>query len=119
MKNTAQNPRGGPAQPARKPRGRPYRNIPDTRSVSLLGIGMVVGAVLGAGVTLLVAPRTGRETRELLGRRARGMRTGSGVWMKLGKELRRAATAKRKQLEREEARDRVRDHRSPTGAEAV
>ncbi len=76
----------------------------------MLGVGMVVGAVLGAGVTLLMAPRTGREMRSLLGDRARRVRPGTGVWYKLGKELKRAAAAKRKHLEREESRERVRQH---------
>lgn len=89
------------------------------QSVSMLGIGMVIGAVVGAGVTLLVAPRTGREMRELLGDRAGRVRRGAGVWSKLGKELRRAAAAKRKQLEREEARERVRQHAAAQPAETV
>jgi gas vesicle protein len=33
-----------------------------------------VGAVVGAGVALLYAPRSGRETRELLGQKTRDLR---------------------------------------------
>lgn len=117
MKNTAENHGAGSRQPARKPRGKSYKSIPNVRSVSLLGVGMVIGAVVGAGVTLLVAPRSGRQTRELLSYRAGRLRRDSGVWLKLGKELRRAAAAKRKQLEREEARDRVRSHSAAQPAE--
>ena len=80
---------------------------------------MVIGAVVGAGVTLLVAPRSGRQTRELLGYKAGRLRRDSGVWLKLGKELRRAAAAKRKQLERQEARDRVLDHTATQPAGTV
>jgi gas vesicle protein len=80
---------------------------------------MVIGAVVGAGVTLLVAPRSGRQTRELLGYRAGRLRRDSGVWLKLGKELRRAAAAKRKQLEREEVRGRVEVSVSAQPAEPV
>jgi len=80
---------------------------------------MVIGAVVGAGIALLVAPRSGREVRELLSHRASRITRGSGVWYKLGKELRRAAVAKRKQLERDEARNRVRDHSAAQPAEPV
>jgi gas vesicle protein len=80
---------------------------------------MVIGAVVGAGVTLLVAPRSGQQMRELLGYRAGRLRRDSGVWLKLGNELRKAAAAKRKQLEREEARDKVRDHAAAQPAQSV
>jgi hypothetical protein len=110
MKNSAESDEATVSRPARKPRGKSYKSIPNVRSISMLGIGMVIGAVVGAGVTLLVAPTSGREMRYLLGDRAGRVRRGSGVWYKLGKELKRAAAAKRKQLEREEARERVREH---------
>ncbi len=119
MKNSSDSQDSETSRPARKPRGKSYKTIPDVRPVSLLGVGMVIGAVVGAGVTLLVAPRSGRQTRELLGYRADRLRRDSGVWLKLGKELRRAAAAKRKQLEREEARDRVRDHAAAQPADPV
>ncbi len=106
-------------KPVRKPRGKPYRSAPNVRSVSMLGIGMVIGAVVGAGVTLLLAPRTGREMRRLIGDRAGTVRRGNGVWYKLGKELRLAAAAKRKQLERDEARDRVRHNAEAKQVETV
>ncbi len=80
---------------------------------------MVIGAVVGAGVTLLIAPRTGREMRALLGDTAGRARSSGGVWYKLGKELKRAAAAKRKQLEREEARERVKHHAAGQPAETV
>jgi gas vesicle protein len=81
------------------PRGKPYRNVTDARSVSMLGVGMVIGAVIGAGIALLVAPASGHETRRLLSHRAGRLRGNPGVWGKLGRELRRAAAAKRKALE--------------------
>lgn len=119
MKNSVENHGAGAGRPARKPRGKSYKSIPNGRSASLLGLGMMIGAVVGAGVTLLVAPRSGRQTRELLSYRAGRMKRDSGVWLKLGKELRRAAAAKRKQLERRDARDRVRDHSAAQPAEPV
>lgn len=119
MKNSSDSHGSGASRPARKPRGKSSKTVPNVRSVSLLGVGMVIGAVVGAGVTLLVAPRSGRQTRELLSYRAGRLRRDSGVWLKLGRELRRAAAAKRKHLERQEALDRVRDHAAARAAEPV
>jgi gas vesicle protein len=36
-------------------------------------LGLFAGAVIGAGVALLFAPKTGSETRELLGQQYRGL----------------------------------------------
>ena len=94
-----------PGDQSTAPRGKPYRNVRDARSVSMLGVGMVIGAVIGAGIALLVAPASGHETRRLISRRAGGLRGKPGVWGKLGRELRKAAAAKRKVME-VEARQR-------------
>jgi gas vesicle protein len=88
-----------------RPRGRPYRHVANVRSASMLGLGMIVGAVLGAGVALLVAPQSGAEARRFIARRAGGLRRRGGVWTRLGLELRRAAAAKRKALEMEARRN--------------
>jgi gas vesicle protein len=40
-------------------------------SFGAFAAGLMLGAVLGAGVALLMAPHTGDEARRLLGRRAR------------------------------------------------
>ncbi len=85
---------------AKRPAGRPFRRVPDARSVSMLGVGMVVGAVIGAGVALLAAPGSGLDTRARLRRRVKGLRRETGVWRKLSRELRRAALVKRKLLEK-------------------
>lgn len=119
MKNASENQGSAMTRPARKPRGKPYKSVVNAQSVSALGVGMVIGAVVGAGVALLVAPRTGREIRALLGSRAGKVTRGPGVWYKLGKELKRAAAVKRKQLERQEARDRVQNHAAAQPAETV
>ena len=119
MKITGKNDASDVPRPARRPTGKPYKSIPNTRSISLLGAGMVIGAVIGCGITLLIAPKSGREMRELLGSRAGRVGRNTGVWYKLGKELRRAAAAKRKQLEREESRERVRQHTAAQPAEPV
>src|SRR6187397_2772834 len=36
-------------------------------------LGLFAGAVIGAGVALLFAPKTGNETREILGQQYRGL----------------------------------------------
>ncbi len=75
--------------------------------MSVLGVGLVIGAVLGAGAALLVAPQTGRNARAAISRRVRRARGGPvGTWERLGRELKRAATLKRK--ERELASSRAR-----------
>ena len=91
----------------RAPQGRPYQTVRDARSVSMLGIGMVIGAVVGAGIAVLVAPRSGPETRRQITRRIGSIRSRKGVWGKLGRELRRAAAAKRKEMEIEAKRREI------------
>lgn len=73
----------------------------------MLGIGMIAGAVIGAGIALLVAPESGAETRRRLTSRADRLRSGRGVWTRLGRELRRAAAAKRKSLELDAKRKEI------------
>ncbi len=115
---SAANDRAGTRGPQRKPRGKPYKNVPDTRSAGMLGVGMIIGAVLGAGIALLVAPEAGWETRRKLGRRARTLTSGDGAWTKLGRELRRAAQAKRKALEADAKRNEIEAKRAAAGQPA-
>ena len=112
---TAADDREGVREPARRPRGRPYRNVPDARSAGMLGVGMIIGAVLGAGIALLMAPQAGRETRRTIARRARSMGAGAGAWTKLGRELRKAAHAKRKSLELQAKRNEIETKRAARG----
>lgn len=64
----------------------------------MLGMGLLIGAVLGAGVALLLAPQAGEETRNSLKRRVRRVRGNpTGVWERLGHELKQAALIKRKE----------------------
>ena len=81
----------------------------------MLGVGMIIGAVLGAGIALLVAPQAGWETRRSIGRRARALTSDDGAWSKLGRELRRAAKAKRKSLEAAQKRDEIEAKRAAAG----
>jgi gas vesicle protein len=112
---TAADSTEGQSGPARRPRGRPYQNVADARSAGMLGVGLLIGAVLGAGVALLMAPQAGWETRRTLARRTRAMRGGAGAWTKLGRELRRAARAKRKSLELEAKRNEIETRRAAKG----
>jgi hypothetical protein len=57
-----------------RPRGKSFTRTVDWEHVGLLGAGLVIGAVLGAGAALLLAPQSGFETRVAIGRRARGAR---------------------------------------------
>lgn len=101
--------------PARRPRGKPYNEVRDARSAGMLGVGMIIGAVLGAGIALLVAPQAGWETRRSISRRARLITGDDGAWSKLGRELRRAAKAKRKSLEAEQKRNEVEAKKAAAG----
>ncbi|HEU5050403.1 MAG TPA: YtxH domain-containing protein, partial [Gemmatimonadales bacterium] len=43
----------------------------DERGAGGLVAGVILGAIIGAGIALLVAPRSGEETRRQISRRAR------------------------------------------------
>jgi gas vesicle protein len=85
----------------------------------MLGVGMIIGAVLGAGIALLLAPQAGWETRRSIARRAGSMGSGSGAWTKLGRELRKAARAKRKSLELEAKKNEIEAKRAARGEASV
>lgn len=84
------------AQPVTRAAGKPYRNVAEARSVSMLGLGMIIGAAIGAGVALLAAPRSGEETRDRIRDRVRHVRGDYTLWEKLGRELKRASSLRRK-----------------------
>jgi gas vesicle protein len=65
--------------------------------------GIVVGAAVGAGVALLLAPGSGNDTRRAIRRRVRRMsRDASGGWVSARQEVRRILKEKKAAL-----RDRV------------
>jgi YtxH-like protein len=71
-----------------RPRGSPYRRSIDWEHVGLLGAGLLVGALVGAGAALLLAPQTGLETRTAIRRRARFARhRARDAWSELADEL--------------------------------
>ena len=51
-----------------RPRGAPYRRSVDWEHVALVGTGLLIGAALGVGATLLFAPGSGLETRSAIRR---------------------------------------------------
>lgn len=77
-----------------RPRGSSYRRTVDWEHVGILGAGLLVGALLGAGAALLLAPQSGFETRTAIRRQARHARhRASDAWSELADEL--AAVARR------------------------
>jgi hypothetical protein len=76
--------------PSAEPVGRSYEEERDWRGAGVLGIGIIAGALVGAGVALLFAPQSGEETRDRIATRARhlGARADAG-WDDLRDELRR------------------------------
>ena len=87
--------------------GSPYRRTPEWEQIGLVGAGLVVGALLGAGLALLLAPQSGAEARSSIVRRVQSARDRtSDAWVDLGSELRRAARRRRRQAHRAVARAR-------------
>jgi gas vesicle protein len=62
--------------------------------IGLVGAGLLVGALVGAGAALLLAPQSGEETRTTIRRKARVARhRANDAWDELAGEL--AAVARR------------------------
>src|SRR5262245_8318726 len=81
--------RGSQPEPVvERPRGQSYRRSVDWEHVGLVGAGLLVGALVGAGVALLLAPQSGEETRNAIGRKARHARyRARSAWDDLAAEL--------------------------------
>ena len=98
--------RAATSEPKRRAAGSSYRNVPDSRSISMLGLGMLIGVAIGAGVALLAAPRSGEETRDRIRDRVRHIRGKDDAWTKLQRELKRAVKVRRRTaLERRKLED--------------
>ncbi len=73
-----------------EPLGRSYEEERDWRGTGVFTLGAVAGALVGAGVALLLAPQSGIETREEIASRARRLRSrADDSWDDLRDELRR------------------------------
>jgi YtxH-like protein len=71
-------------------RSREFEDRPHATRWAMFG-GLALGAALGAGIALLVAPDSGRETRQEIARRSRKLkRRGADAWDDLRHELGRA-----------------------------
>lgn len=90
----------------------------DWRQIAIFAAGAVLGAALGAGAALLLAPQTGEEMRHGLARRGRrfGVRT-ADAWDDLRDELQFAARRGRRKLGR--ALRRRRQHRDWQNEDAL
>jgi hypothetical protein len=69
-----------------RPVGRPYHRSRDWRGAALLSAGLAMGAILGVGLALLFAPKSGAETRSLIAQKVRRRRN-RDVWAELREEL--------------------------------
>jgi hypothetical protein len=73
-----------------EPVGRSYEEERDWRGAGVFTLGAVAGALVGAGVALLLAPQSGIETREEIASGARRLRSrADDSWDDLRDELRR------------------------------
>jgi hypothetical protein len=73
-----------------EPVGRSYEEERDWRGAGVFTLGAVAGALVGAGVALLLAPQSGVETRDEIASRARRLRSrADDSWDDLRDELRR------------------------------
>ena len=62
----------------------------------MLGLGMVIGVAIGAGIALLTAPRSGEEMRDRIRDRVRNIRGKDDAWTRLQRELKRAIKVRRR-----------------------
>ncbi len=84
----------------------------ESEKLQILGIGLLVGAVVGAASALLLAPASGEETRRLLAKRARkayreGHELVEDKWTDAERAARRAARIGMKRARNQAARLRA------------
>ena len=97
------------APPVDRPRGSSYRRTVDWQHVGLVGAGIVIGALIGAGAALLLAPTSGEEMRSAIRRQARVARYRAGdAWDDLADQLTNVARRGRRRAGRAMRRARWR-----------
>lgn len=95
--------------PVERPRGSSFRRVVDWQRVGLVGAGLLIGAVVGAGAALLLAPGSGQETRTAIRRKARFAQHRAGdAWGDLAAELAEVARRSRRRARRAMRRARWR-----------
>lgn len=96
----------GDSPPAReRPRGRPFSRSFELRvdrdRATLLGAGLAMGAILGAGIALLTAPQSGERTRHKIAHASRrASHRAAEAWDGLGDDLRVAQARARRSMRR-------------------
>lgn len=81
--------------------GSSYEETMEWDNIGIFGAGLAAGLALGAGLALLLAPRSGEETRELLGERSRWVTDRvSGGFDDLRDNVERATRRSRRKLRR-------------------
>jgi gas vesicle protein len=86
--------------------GRPFTETRDLGKMATIIAGVAVGAMIGAGAALLLAPGSGEDTRAAITRRVRKVtRRERGVWKSLARAMEDAAhtTAARSRMRRVKA----------------
>ncbi len=83
----------------------------DSERLQMLGVGLLIGAIVGAASALLLAPASGEQTRKLIVKRARkaydqGADYMDDTWEDAEKAARRAARAGMKRARRQAAKVR-------------
>ena len=82
----------------------------DWQRIAIFAAGIALGLTVGTGATLLLAPRSGEETRSVLARRGRRLRNHTvDAWEDLRDDLRSAARRGRRKLAGAVRRVRHRD----------
>lgn len=93
--------------------GRPFTETRDLGKVATIVAGVAVGAMIGAGAALLLAPGSGEETRTAIRQRVRKLtRRERGVWRSLARAMEEAANEVG-------ARSRLRAKKAEAAAAAV
>jgi gas vesicle protein len=74
-------------------------------SIKGVFLAFAAGAAVGAGIALLYAPKSGKETRELLSRKTRDLKEAAGNAMGRAKQRAREALEEGRQTARESVRE--------------
>jgi YtxH-like protein len=97
----AEAPRRSPQSVPPEPAHDDHEDDVDWRSVGVFGAGLAIGALLGVGAALLMAPASGFETRMRLARGARRARgRAADRWDTIEDRVRAGARRSRRNLER-------------------